>query len=197
MTSVSVSEILMLDAKQVSYETGTAKMYFHIPWIGPGAYLHTVFKPANEAQLEQASQELCISPWWKDFLRVQNGANLFLNSLYIFGVVHPSMLRVRTVEARIPFDIEEQNREASLSSLGNWLQIGAYGYSGTRILLDRTTNMVQAEHPTGKCSPMRWAHPESWIRSELKRLSLLFSQDGRLLTDERLTEPWDAGGIPS
>lgn len=72
-----------------------------------------------------------------------------------------------------------------------------YGYSGALILLSRSDNRVTAVSRQERKPLMQWPDTETWLNSELPRLSLLYNAEGRLLTDERFTEPWAGSNIGS
>jgi hypothetical protein len=189
MTKENLSELLRLKSGTPDWETQKARMYIHLPWIGPLAYLHTIFEPADKTQLERASREMGIPSFWQGFLAAQNGANLYLHSLYILGVFEPKRLQSRRPEDVVAFDIEKTNKESKLAAADDWLQIGIYGHDASRVLLSRTNQSVQATDRAGKRILAEWRDVGFWLREEIFRLSLLFSPEGRLLCDERLTLP--------
>jgi hypothetical protein len=185
----SVAELLGILPFAPDCQTCTASTYIHMPWVGPEAYLHTIFAPAAPACLKQVSEELRIPKLWQAFLERQNGANLYLNSLYIYGAVEANLLIDRSGVGRVPFNILELNAEANLSPKDEWLQIGNYGFRGSRVLLSRRDGCVRVVDLSSDKTLVEWLSTEVWLGSELKRLSALYSSEGRLLTDERLTEP--------
>src|SRR5262245_24463557 len=83
-------------------QSETAYYLTHVPWVGPFAYLHVIYKPASQLVLESASERLRIPVVFRDFLTVQNGASLFSGALTIFGAVHPGQLLNRSEPLALP-----------------------------------------------------------------------------------------------
>lgn len=67
-------------------ESETAYFRTHVPWVGPLAYLHIVFKPALADVLAGAAQRLAMPKSLKEFLTRQNGVILFSGALSVDGV---------------------------------------------------------------------------------------------------------------
>jgi len=188
MGAPNLTTMLGLGSKPADRETAISRKYIYAPWIGSAAYLHTIYKPADDAALVQNSNELSIPHIWQDFLRVQNGAHIY-HVVSILGAIDPRQPMRRTPDDAGPFRIISSNREAKLSPTGEWLEIGVYSYSGARVLLHRLNHSVKAVDRPVKKDLASWADIDTWLRSELDRLSVLFNPEGRLLVDERLTEP--------
>jgi hypothetical protein len=191
MARGNLVDLLNLQHRPPDDETPAARMYIHLPWIGSAAYLHTIFKPAANVEIERASQELLIPVVWQRFLRVQNGAHLY-HSLHILGAVDPGRLISRDLRNQVSFGIQKQNNEAKLTANDEWLQIGTYAYSGSAVLMSRIDGKISVTDPPRSRTLARWPEAYDWLTSELTRLSVLFSPEGRLLIDERFTEP---GGL--
>src|SRR5690242_7479753 len=80
------------------------------PELGSAAYLHVVYKPANRQLMDAVAGKLAMPDDFVHFLRVQNGAFLFSNSLHVFGVVPKAELLKRNDPSSLPpFNIEWEN----------------------------------------------------------------------------------------
>jgi hypothetical protein len=189
MGKSNLVEILGLQSTLPGLQTPSTSMYCHLPWVGTHAFLHTIFRPADRTSLRRLSIELKIPEIWQEALAHQNGANLYLNALYIYGALDQNRLKDRSGTELLPFSIGECNEESGLSSDEEWLQIGSYGYSGAMVLLSRTDGCVKSIDQSGRETLSTWPNVHRWLEDEVRRLSLLFSAEGRLLTDERFTEP--------
>ena len=188
--SYNLVELLDITSSQMGFDRGPrATGYVHLPWVGELAYLHTIFAPADDRLLLGCSKKLAVPLQWQQFFKMQNGANLFLNSLYIYGFVDGKRSLDRTGMNPVPFNIEEQNRDLDYSLDGEWLLIASYGYSGARVLISRLDARVIVIGESQEEQLASWDNPFSWLGNELKRLSVLFDSNGRLLADERFTEP--------
>jgi hypothetical protein len=170
-------------------ETINSLLYTYLPWAGSEAYLHTIFRPADDALLAQIGEGIRIPDLWRAVLKVQNGSNLFHDSLYVYGVVAAGDLKRRTSSDRVPFSIEEMNESKRFSPQSEWLLIGNYGYSGSIVLMSRADGRVVAMNQSGEKTLAAWPSVDAWLDNELKRLSVLFDPQGRLLTDERFSDP--------
>jgi hypothetical protein len=192
-----LSVIKLFGLKAPALQTSKAAYYIKLTNRAPKAYLHTVFKGLPEHVLHSSNvQWLKIPIVWQNFLQIQNGANLFFNSLYLYGVLGAASVLNRTAShIEYPFGIEDQNVEANLTVAGEWLLIGSYGFDGSQLRLSRFTSRVQVTEVSHGNVLEEWSDAEVFLTIELKRLSMLFTKSGELLTNEKYTVPGTAPAV--
>jgi hypothetical protein len=167
-----------------------ASYYIPLPKVAPFAYLHTIFQAATDETLRSACAKLKLPAIWQKFLSVQNGANLFLNSLYLYGAVRPDQPRIRGGNyITMPFSMGEMNSENSFQPSGELLQVGSYRYNGAQLLLNRETGRMLAVNKSNNQLAADWIDVATYLNNELARLNALHDRAGRLLVDERYTVP--------
>jgi hypothetical protein len=170
-------------------ESETAYFRTHVPWVAPLAYLNIIFKPPAPDVLQQAAEELRIPRDWEDFLKLQNGALLFSDDLYMYGVLRPGQLLNREDGfRRLPWNIDDADRESS-PDRDRLLVIGGYGYDCTHVCVDRKDGRVYAFKRRQRRPIFSWPNTVRWVRDETARISCLFDETGRRLADEAETLP--------
>lgn len=172
----------------------TAFFMTHVPWIAPEAYFHIIFKPAPSAALTDLSSRLRMPESLVALLRTQNGADLFSGAVGIHGIHGPGqLLNRRHPFARLPFNIESENQDWPPFDRDRFLSFGGYGFDGSRVCIDRndsTVHVLKRDVQTlSENSSYSWSSVESWLQSEIARLSVLFDKNGRILVKRSETIP--------
>jgi hypothetical protein len=88
-----------------------------------------------------------------------------------------------------PFDIQQLNQEWPAQNPARMLAIGCYGFDGSNIYLDRNDGQITVFRRDADRPIASWPSAESWIESEIARLSILFDSNGRRLVEEHHTVP--------
>lgn len=175
-------------------ESETALFLTHVPWVASQAYLNIVFKPAAIDTVRRVARSLELPHTFRNFLESQNGAILFSGALSIYGVHCPGQLLNRSDPfSRLPFDIELENSNHPPDDPTRLFAIGGYGMDGSRVCMDRYNLKVEVwPRDTSRLGPnpsFSWSSLNEWIASEVARLSMLFSESGKLLAAESETLP--------
>ena len=168
--------------------TDSARFYCHVPDVAPYAYLHTIYAPADSEILGTSSVH--IPKAWCSFLKIQNGADLFSNALFIYGMRRKGHMHDRSSNySTSAFSLEEANAHPVLRKFPMDIQVGNYGYNGARVLLSRDDLSIKVVSRSGEREILKWKSIEVFLRSEISRLASLFSGSGKLLVNEELTLP--------
>jgi hypothetical protein len=87
------------------------------------AYLHKLFAPLDDAELQRMSEALGrqLPGEFQSFLRWSNGAALFDNAVYIFGSVE-RLSRNVDPDKQQPVAIDDRNRVFSVTKRDRWHQ---------------------------------------------------------------------------
>lgn len=161
------------------YETAAARYYVPLPGAAPNAFLHTIFAPLSSHVSTAEGRDVPID--WLGFLHAQNGANLFFNSLYLYGIRMPGALIDRgNPFVHVPFPIEV---------FPEYIKIGSYGFDATQVILAVTSLKVFAVPRNSRNIQMEWADANTFLSQEISRIGCLFSDAGELLTTESATVP--------
>lgn len=189
-TAIDLIDLLGLSNRNPDYKTSNAIFYGPTPWIAPLAYAHVIFSPAVEAHISQISEALKIPQFWKEFLRRQNGADLFSGALYLYGVIpRGEPLNRSSLRTEKPFNIEWRNCDSIFKDKGIWLLVGSYGYNRTLLLVNRESGEARLADDSGNTISDVGFTIDQWISNEISRLSRLFDASGRLITDSAQTLP--------
>ena len=117
-------------------ETANAFFRRHVPELGSAAYLHVIYKPVDQHLLDETGKRLKIPEAFLNFLKRQNGASLFSNTLHIFGVVPKGQMVNRTDPFSLPpFNLEKENSHLSAIDQERFLAFGAMASMGLRSAL--------------------------------------------------------------
>lgn len=164
-----------------------------VPWVGPLAYLHIIYKPAPRLVLKEVAQKLRMPPPTIQLLARHNGAHLFSGALTIFGVRAPGQLLNRGDPFLAPpFDIESENNELKRVDRSQFLGVAGYGFDGSIVCIDRFDAHLSLFRRDDATPLISWRHLDEWLSSEVARLSLLFDRRGKRLVDEAETVPRNA-----
>jgi hypothetical protein len=166
----------------------------NLPSSGPMAYLNVVFKPVRVDVLEYAKSTLELPEPIVQFLAAQNGAILFSGALNVYGAVGPHQLLNRSDPLSLPpLDLIGENKNWLLREPDRFLIIGAYGFDGTRICIDRFSSQIYLfdvdESGLRQRGAAIWSDLDNWLLSEVQRLSSIFDPSGRPLAPMSETAP--------
>ena len=175
-------------------ESETAFFRTQVPWVGSLAYLNIIFKPVPEEVLQTAAQGLRIPSSVIEFMRKQNGADLFSGALSVYGVHRPGqMLNRGDPFSDLPFNIEDENFNWPPFDRTRLFAVGGYGFNGSRVCIDRRDSSIylfqRGERQLMPTPSSAWPSLEDWLYSEIARLSMVFDTRGRRLVDESMTLP--------
>lgn len=171
------------------HENANASFRTRVPWIGPEAYLHIVYKPALPKLLSEAAERWSFPAEIFDFLKHQNGAMLFSGSLNLYGVVDPERLLNREDRFSLPpFNLERENTSWKFHP-ERLLVIAGYRLDGSRVCIDRTDRRIHIFQKGQRIPLASWATFEEWLLSEVERLTDLFDESGRRTSPEAQTGP--------
>lgn len=175
-------------------ESKVAFFRTHVPSVGSLAYLNVIFKGAPNDALLDSARKLRMPRTLVELLRQQNGACLFSGSLSIYGIHQPGQLLQRSDPLfDLPFNIEVENRNWPPHDPIRFLAFGGYGFDGSRVCINRDDLRIYL-FPRGKdrllsVASHSWQDLDSWLNSEIARLTALFDSDGKRLVDESQTVP--------
>lgn len=151
----------------------------NVPKVAPKAYLHYLFSPLGEKQINYMEGELAYSlpEELRAFYRQMNGLKLFGGAMYLNGLRTDS---ARTVEAnnQQPFDILLPNSLNHAYHIPNTIYLGAYKFDGSVIGYNVADGSIHRQLKTDKVRLNTWASMSEFLDSEYRRLKTLFDEDG-------------------
>lgn len=160
----------------------------HIPHLAPEAYLHVVFPALDESQLEEIERQVerPLPEPFRRLLEMSNGMLLFAYSLAIYGL---RGLNVRTGdEAWQPFSIRTSNTmERPRNIPWSALIVGSYRQDGSYVYIDGDTGVtIRCTRQSGT-NLNQWDNFETFLLSEVTRLSTAFDSYGKLRSSAQTT----------
>jgi len=156
--------------------------------VAPLAWLHTIFKGLNNAELSKLESKLDtdIPIEYKAFLKQTNGLHLFNTSFNLFGL-RETYNRNSELENRLPFSLSTKNTiEKPLNVPEEYFIIGSYDWDGSNLYIDKSTNKVYRSEKGSVKALNEWANLHEMISFELDRLISQHNKDG---TEINTTEP--------
>jgi len=163
----------------------------HVPHYAPEAYLHSIFRPLSEAELEIVERQIGknLQPVLVSFLMRMNGLSIFSGAISLYGY-RTSNKRSSILEMQCqPFDIIQYNlREKPKNLCSSDIAIGSYGDDCSKIIMCANQSIFRTERYDASCVLNRWGDLQSWLTCEVERLTRIFDADGRC-TDENLILP--------
>ncbi len=172
--------LLHLQAKSPDLQTSRVAMFWPIRQRRRRTakrFLHAIFSPLSPAEVKEAVERLRIPAAFAAFLRQQNGANLFADSVRVLGVVPANLPILRAGSARNPLSLEERNAKANLSINQEWMQIGVYRERKAQVWLSRNDGQVRLMSATrGQAVIQEWSSFDEWLKQELRRFEKEFGK---------------------
>lgn len=183
---------IVANAKPLGFRelsSGT-KLIGHVPHVAPEAYLHLIFPPLPQKEIDNMVYQLGkdISIPLECFYLINNGINLFSGSLFINGLRRNYNRQGDDVWQ--PFDLMELNTYFSpTDSRDSHLFIGGYQSDKSMLYIDLTNFKVyRCNHES--INPLNeWASFEQMLLTEVGRLSKLFDKQGILIKGVKSTAP--------
>ncbi|MCR5567855.1 MAG: SMI1/KNR4 family protein [Paludibacteraceae bacterium] len=127
---------------------------------------------------------------YEKFLRnVSNGLIFQFGSFYLYGLVTSFN---RNIDSRQPFDIFLPNideRALYNNVKENYFFIGGYSDDGSQLCIDVLTNKVHLCSEDDATSLLSWDNFDDMLISELTRLYALYSDDGRIIDEDKSVSP--------
>jgi hypothetical protein len=187
---INLLKVLSLGSKTELLESKTGYFYKNVPSVAPEAYFHVIFKPIAPTLVAAIYDLVAMPKIWKNFLSIQNGANLFSGAICLYGIHPQGQLLNRTggLDSRLPFNLVSEGRRVSWLGKELNLVIGSYGFDRSVVCLNREDGSISVYR--GKDELLAsWDAASSWLMDETARLSVLFDSDGNRLVDEAETKP--------
>ena len=176
-------------------ETPQAFFCTKVPAVGPQAYLNIIYKPAADEVRDEITTELRLPPCIETFLRVYNGARLFLDDLSIYGCLPQTHSLNRADPLAIPpFGIREANSEFRKQLAPDEILVGSYGYDRSLVYVNRwSRRVICGEGKNLRKSRGEWESFEAWLNAEVLRLATLFDASGNRTVGEEFSLPGTEG----
>lgn len=192
MKAINLAGYLEISGYRIERNDNHARRYSCRSWLSPIAYLHTVYHPASSETVTYVSKLLDLPIELRYLYQTMNGASLFGNVMHIYGCVEEGRQLDRSNPLSLPpFNILNMNRMFVPKEIARqFVCVGGYSYDRSLVCLARQSCAVTCFEGEnfGKVRKS-WQSMDEWLSDELPRLSLLFSDEGRLLVDEVYTLP--------
>jgi hypothetical protein len=187
-----VLDILNNWAKLGSKTTSNGtKLIGHVPHVGSMAYLHSIFGPLKEEEIVQVEQEINhnLSDDLKAFYRYANGCSLFL-TLEITGL-RKDYNRELNENVYQPISIRYQNViDQPKNKTEEMVFFGGYDYDGSNLyMVDNDQRVFLCSSESAIPVLYEWESFETFLLSEVKRLSEIFDKKGYQIKDDIETIP--------
>jgi hypothetical protein len=154
------------------------------PHIAPLAWLHKIYAPLSNGQIQQleATLRVKIPEDYEAFLKVSNGLGVF-QKMNLYGYRSNYQRTVEAAQVQ-PFDILRPNIWERPSNAGpHVFYIGGYtAGNGAWIYLDANDNTVHLCERWQATSRYHWDSFVDFLGSEINRLMPLFDKEGKSLS---------------
>jgi len=166
------------------------------PHVAPSAWLHAVFAPLSDNQIEELQDKLGIllPDDFRYFLKRANGISIFSTSLSIYG--HRDNYERNLGSVWQPFDIITPNKyERPKDATKDFFFIGGYDWDGSMLYIDlRTSKVYRCSNETS--TPLNeWENLGKMLVEEVDRLIELFDSKGIEIDGNKPTTPPAGAGL--
>jgi hypothetical protein len=157
------------------------QLFGRAPHIAPEAWLHALFAPISDYQIDQIGSAVgsSVPEVFRDFLTLANGFSIFSDSLSIYG--YRSNYERTTDSVWQPFNIITPNTVERLSDASDWhFFIGGYPCgTGYFLYIDTRDQKVYRCSRSSARPLQQWNSFPEMIVKESSRLTVLFDDLGR------------------
>lgn len=127
---------------------------------------------------------------YENFLKnVSNGIIFQFGAFYLYGYVSSNN---RDINARQPYDLllpNVEERDLFNNVQKTYFFIGGYADDGSQLYIDVLTNKVHLCSENDATSLFSWNSFDDMLISELTRLYTLYSDDGKIIDEEKSVSP--------
>jgi hypothetical protein len=159
-------------------DTG-ARLVGHVPHIAPEAYLHVIFAPLADAEIDtlEAAVARPLPAVYRRLLGVCNGLSLFAGSLIVYGVRAAS---VRAGDAAWqPFSAGTANvAERPAGIPGDAVVVASYKKDGSKVYIRADGGVVRCRRDDGVTLDA-WPEFLAMLAGEATRIAQHFDAQGR------------------
>ncbi|GEN69910.1 SMI1/KNR4 family protein [Chryseobacterium rhizosphaerae] len=170
-----------------------AMLIGQVPHKGTEAWLNEMFPVLDKSEIESLEDELdtSIPEEYKDFLQNFSNGLILLTATLSFDGLRRHLTRDLKANSRQPFSIITPNiYERPENALKSYFFIGGYQWDGSLLYIDKETNIVHCCAPDDATSKVQWSSFKEMLQSELKRLYLLFDDEGKEINEDVSTLPY-------
>jgi len=166
-----------------------ARLIGRAPHVAPEAYLHAVFPPLGEGDIDALEAEVGrpLPAAYRALLRAANGLSLFSGSLSVYGR--------RTSYARSgdaawqPFSVVRPNTVERPRRLpGGALVVGSYRTDGSLVYVGERGEAIRCDRDEATLLN-RWPDLSTMLTQEAQRLASYFDESGRIRDGGRGSAP--------
>jgi len=170
-----------------------AMLIGHVPFKGSEAWLNIIYPKVSAEEISLLEKDLnaFVPESYKHFLmNFSNGANILSSTLSLYGL-RRQLTRDPKANSRQPFSPVSANLyERPDNAKEGYFFIGSYQWDGSRLYIDRETNIVHCCERYDATSKIQWNSFQEMLLSELKRLYTFFDEEGREIDEDASTLPY-------
>lgn len=163
------------------------------PHKGSEAWLNIIYPKMDTEEISLLEKELGteIPSDYKDFLmNYSNGCNFLSSTLSLYGL-RRHLIRDPKANSRQPFSMIPANiYERPDNAQERYFFIGSYQWDGSRLYIDKDTNIVHCCGRYAAESKGQWLTFEEMLLSEFKRLYHFFDEEGKEIDEDVSTLPY-------
>lgn len=157
------------NAGDTSNEMGT-RLIGHAPHIAPKAYVHVVYAPLGEAELQELTERLGrpVPPQYREFLTHANGLSIFLpNLIRVMGYV-PLKRRASNSVYNYPSTLMIENVSARIKGLSHdAVVVGWYQEDGSYVSIEDDGKAIRFDSKGHGGLIQEWPDFDTWLISEI------------------------------
>jgi hypothetical protein len=162
----------------------------HVPHVAPEAYLHNVYAPLDDGQIDFVEENIgrTFPATMRAFYKRTNGIHLFSDALSISG--HRESF-VRTGDAAWqPYSIITPNtHERPENAPVDMVFFGFYSHDGSQLGMSARSPIVWRFAPDSATPLNEWLSFDEMLILEVQRLATLFDKCGREFDESAPTTP--------
>lgn len=163
------------------------------PHLGSEAWLNEIFPTLDKIEIESLEDQLKteIPQEYKKFLKeFSNGLMILTATLSLYGL-RRQLTRDPKANSRQPFSPVSANLyERPNNAKNSYFFIGSYQWDGSRLYIDKETNLVHCCERYDATSKIQWDSFHEMLTSELKRLYTLYDNQGKEIDEDQSTLPY-------
>ena len=174
-----------------SLPNGT-RLIRHVPHVGSLAYLHVVYGPLVENQIDDVEGQIGrkLPAALRRFYMLANGCSLFSGALNFYGLRF-DYDRSLSYLSRQPISMEYPNvLERPRNADQRDVFFASYKWDGTQVLVKEDGSVTACSRFNAQTTLFQWPSIEQMMISEVTRIAHLFDRNGQKIEEGKPTVPF-------
>ena len=154
----------------------------HVPHVAPMAYLHEVYAPLDETDVDDLEQKISrtFPKPLREFYRHHNGLRMFSETFVVYGSIKNLDRSDFSYGVYCPIDLQTSNIPGRPGNAQEaTVFFGGYVEDFSKLYLDAKNRVIRCPKEDASKILNMWENLGEWLVTETRRLNSLFDEAGK------------------